>query len=444
MKNQPVSVFISYHRKSHEKDIDGLAEALREAGIDPLYDKIFSSRERTERQVRSRIEQADVVIALIGPQTDESDWVRGEVDMAKSKNKDVIPVLVGGATENDLPIFLRPYPAIVNNTVTGAIPDIIRVLMEPVSGKYAIPFENEYQFLPASLEPGGISELYKDRIQMTPRKSFSKHNNRAHIEFNDEYLDHLIHFKKGFRSGREGSNELRIWYKILIDSYGILNRTKLNFLDIGSADGEWLAKIVGLFQSYEKPCEFESLEPIDQGGNLKRSGGKRIKTHVADIERFSASKKFDVINCTHALYYFWDQAQAHLNISRLLRDDGIYVVTLVSDGCVLNEITRFLVGGFWQQPLTAELFIRMLTHTPVFEIDKVETWRGQFHVDTYLEDRQALEGLGHILSRHRLPEDVLNEQIEKLPEFLHRYCRNQERVNKLIFLRKRLPRRGRN
>ena len=218
------------------------------------------------------------------------------------------------------------------------------------------------------------------------RQSLARHDNRAHAPFTSAFLDHLVDFKRGFR----GSNELPLWDYILKSDYGLRDRKKIRLLDIGSADGEWLGKVMDLFGSSEYKCTFDSIEPIKQRGTLKRLGQRPIKVHAQDIEYFESENKYDVVNCTHAAYYFWDQGRAHFNIANALNEDGVLVVTLVSDHCVLNDITRFLVSHKWQAPLTAEQYLRMLTKIPVFELDKLTKWRGDFDVDVYLGNNPIL------------------------------------------------------
>jgi len=143
-----------------------------------------------------------------------------------------------------------------------------------------------------------------------------------------------------------------------------------------------------------------------------------------------------LINATHSAYYFYNQGWAHVRIRDALRNDGILSVTLVSENCVLNKITRFLLSAYGQTPLTAERYLAMITKIGGFDIDSLKTFRSTMNVDIYLRNEENIKGLAYILARNRLPESLIDSSLPSLAKYLDEHCRNLPRINKIMFFKK--------
>lgn len=118
-------IFVSYRRKSSEGITGRIVDRLvAQYGKDSVFvdiDSIAAGADFRER-INQVLNEADVVIAIVGPQWLESgkqawtdqknDWVRVEIEAALRRNALIIPVLVDGASmpgAGDLPDSIRDF-----------------------------------------------------------------------------------------------------------------------------------------------------------------------------------------------------------------------------------------------------------------------------------------------------------------------------------------------
>lgn len=121
----PQKIFLSYRKEDSASETELIHENLEKAGhISFKDDTTISLGDIWPISIENSLKEADVVIAVIGPQwltsafpnsglrrlDDINDWVRKELQMALNWNKKIIPVFVKNATtpnSNDLPEVLQ-------------------------------------------------------------------------------------------------------------------------------------------------------------------------------------------------------------------------------------------------------------------------------------------------------------------------------------------------
>jgi WD40 repeat protein len=94
-------VFISYSRADRDY-VERLASHLESEKIDVWLDFEIGSGQRWAEVLRQKIEECDVMIVVMSPAAERSDMVEVEIDLARSRHKPIMPLLLGG----DEPLFL--------------------------------------------------------------------------------------------------------------------------------------------------------------------------------------------------------------------------------------------------------------------------------------------------------------------------------------------------
>lgn len=126
----PTKIFISYRRAGEDGFVGRLTDRLSAVyGEANVFRDVTALRsgESFERRIGNRLDEATVVVAVIGSRwagrrlfrsariRDRGDWVRKEIEHALASGKPVIPILVGDAAlpdETDLPPSLRGLLAV--------------------------------------------------------------------------------------------------------------------------------------------------------------------------------------------------------------------------------------------------------------------------------------------------------------------------------------------
>jgi len=162
-------VFISYAHDSpeHVDDVCRLAELLHTNGCDIWIDQQIAERVGWGELTGAKIEDADYVLAIASPAFqrvgddhvpyDQNRGARAELGLLRELlqadghrwTRKVLPVLLPGRTEADVPRFLQPHNrtryTVTDFTVTGA-EELIRVLTDqPV---YRLPEPGDAPHLP--------------------------------------------------------------------------------------------------------------------------------------------------------------------------------------------------------------------------------------------------------------------------------------------------------
>jgi hypothetical protein len=92
-------VFISYSR-TRRAYVRRLADHLREAGVEAWFDYEIVTGERWDAVVRTKIDECAALILVMTPDAEDSHWVAEEVARARSRGKELLPLLLEGS-----PIF---------------------------------------------------------------------------------------------------------------------------------------------------------------------------------------------------------------------------------------------------------------------------------------------------------------------------------------------------
>ena len=112
-------VFISHNTADKERFVNGLAERLRDAGVEVWYDKweLLPGDSLVDLIFNEGLGHSDVVIAVLSSNSIESNWVRKELNVATIKTIwgqcKIIPVVLDGV----------PVPESLIDTLYQQIPD---------------------------------------------------------------------------------------------------------------------------------------------------------------------------------------------------------------------------------------------------------------------------------------------------------------------------------
>src|SRR5512134_1774251 len=102
--------FISYSREDANLQRRIIAE-LRGRGINVWVDieNLIPGSPAWEREIERSIRGAAGVIALLSPDSNESEWVRREISFAEQNEKRVFPVLIRGDEDDSIPLRLSNH-----------------------------------------------------------------------------------------------------------------------------------------------------------------------------------------------------------------------------------------------------------------------------------------------------------------------------------------------
>lgn len=99
----PAPVFISYANADSSAFALLIASRLREVGLDPFLDIAgLRGGDDWDAVLQAKIIHSDYFVALIGPTSLQSDYVRKEIQLAHDKGLRIIPVLHSGMTDATL------------------------------------------------------------------------------------------------------------------------------------------------------------------------------------------------------------------------------------------------------------------------------------------------------------------------------------------------------
>ena len=88
-------VFISHAREDREY-VEKLAKFLESEGVDVWFDAQLVPGRRFDEEIQQKIERCAAVIVIMTPAAKASDWVQDEIDYAKEKDRDLMPILLAG------------------------------------------------------------------------------------------------------------------------------------------------------------------------------------------------------------------------------------------------------------------------------------------------------------------------------------------------------------
>ncbi len=112
----PKKIFIShYHRdEDHYRKFVNLLDkrkyfTFENYSVDPEDAGKAKSSEYIERKLKSRINESDTMVVLVGEKTHSRPWVDWEIEYANRQGKRIIGVWARGAKESDLPENQEKY-----------------------------------------------------------------------------------------------------------------------------------------------------------------------------------------------------------------------------------------------------------------------------------------------------------------------------------------------
>jgi hypothetical protein len=112
-----INIFVS-HKGEDERHIEKLKKLLSKHGNYEVRDSSIVESEPNDAEnteyiksiIRPKIEWAGKIIVLIGKETNSSDWVNWEIEIAsKYSDKSIIGIFLEGSTEADIPKPLNEF-----------------------------------------------------------------------------------------------------------------------------------------------------------------------------------------------------------------------------------------------------------------------------------------------------------------------------------------------
>lgn len=250
---------------------------------------------------------------------------------------------------------------------------------------------------------------------------------------NHELVMALPTFKKGL-VGISERRALTKWMRMALELRRAPERIRV--LDVGSGDGSRLKKTMAAMQRAGFIPDVVALEPFDNPAlrSLERAG-VRIDTGHAEEMRYEA--EFDLVLATQVDYYYARPAEVYKCVRDALRPGGHVAVTLVTDGCILNRITRFMLDGVSAvTPVTADSceLRRGVVHD--LKVCRVIETHGRVDVPYFLSSDERLLALGIVLARNAIDGRAVAERLAQLRRFLRSEGTLGRRVNQTLIARR--------
>lgn len=101
-------IFISYARKDGNEMAEHLLERLTGCGFDVWKDSEgIAVGDNFPGAISRALDEADEFIILVSPAALRSDWVDSEINMAMAKQCRILPVVLQGVANKDIPLMVR-------------------------------------------------------------------------------------------------------------------------------------------------------------------------------------------------------------------------------------------------------------------------------------------------------------------------------------------------
>ena len=233
---------------------------------------------------------------------------------------------------------------------------------------------------------------------------------------------HLDRVKKGLLG-----NEL----SLIVDIVGgvIKKGQSLQYLDVGSGDGAWLAKVqTGIMARGDvDELRIDALEPHPTNSLVTLCQERSIGLIESKIECANLKSRFyDFVNVTHSSYYFDDICVALRNIEEALSEDGIVTITLVSQRCILNRLTEEIQRRSGEIALNATTFRNYSCLEKIFRVSNEFLVDHRFDRDYFLSSEHNFLSLYCVLSRKHVNIVIEYETLSRFRAYLE----SQESVNR--------------
>jgi len=161
------------------------------------------------------------------------------------------------------------------------------------------------------------------------------------------------------------------------------SKKQLCVLDIGCGKAQFLFDVTSALR-HRYQADFKRIAVVD----LIRAEGSRLDEIIPAPEFHQQSVdgqklpfedgSFDFVSCNHVLEHVFETEQFLCEIRRILRPDGLAVISVPNCAAWMNRIA-FLFGG---QPLGSEVGTRSVTYGfwPVFMQDRLKQFDPSGHI----------------------------------------------------------------
>lgn len=107
-------VFISYNHTAETKNsIRQISDELNNMGLKVWLDEQqIKPGDSISEAVQKGLDESSYVVAVVGPNDKKSNWANRELEIAVSKKKRIIPVMVNNAKPEDLPDVISNLMAV--------------------------------------------------------------------------------------------------------------------------------------------------------------------------------------------------------------------------------------------------------------------------------------------------------------------------------------------
>lgn len=112
MSKEIINVFVSHYHEDEEniqklKDLLGEDYSIRNYSVTSDKYNNAENEDYIKSLLRPLINDASVLICLIGPNTHDSEWVNWEIEQAFKQGKRIIGVYIWSAKDSDIPPVLE-------------------------------------------------------------------------------------------------------------------------------------------------------------------------------------------------------------------------------------------------------------------------------------------------------------------------------------------------
>jgi SAM-dependent methyltransferase len=236
------------------------------------------------------------------------------------------------------------------------------------------------------------------------------------------YLSQLEKIKGTF----EGSEQSLV-VDLVASSF---EKRSLSILDVGSGSGESILKKAADLDAVGYSIELTMLDLFPP--SLPRDCRYPVTVEIMPFEEYCAAERFDVVNSTQSIYYFEDLAGTLEKMFRLVAENGLLMLTLWSESCILHKIYRAVFNQDKIEVVTAESIIPYLQSIAGPENVGVSYFDGKVDIGSWLESEDLLIAAATVVSRRGSAEHLLPNEISDFRSYLESLNDSEVRRNAVI------------
>jgi hypothetical protein len=160
----PGQVFISYSRKDQDI-VRRIVKFLRAQGINVWLDneKLIPGTPIWEEEIEKALRATTAVIAVMSPDSKNSEWVRREISLADQNHKQIFPILVRGDEDSAITLRLitRQYVDMRENESAG-LDSLCAALINYLNAvAIQAPEQTPFEKVAANRNAGHVSQSLK-------------------------------------------------------------------------------------------------------------------------------------------------------------------------------------------------------------------------------------------------------------------------------------------